>query len=314
MNKEYIDTQGKAPSHIGGQAVIEGVMMRGKNVYTLAVKNQAGEIETEINQINQDNYKKNMLKIPILRGVVSFIDSLIIGIKIISKSATMAGLDDSKPSKFEEFLTKKFGDKLNNIIMAITVVISILLSVGLFMVLPVFIGSIFNKIEFIQNNSWLLSVLEGFIRLFIFLMYIVIISKNKDIQRTFGYHGAEHKTINCHEHEEELTVENVKKYSRLHRRCGTSFLLFVMAISMLFFMFIKTNTFITRIFSRVLFVPLIAGISYEVLRFAGTSNSKIIQIISAPGINLQKITTKEPDDLQIACAIKAMQEVINHEK
>ncbi|MCL2593810.1 MAG: DUF1385 domain-containing protein [Defluviitaleaceae bacterium] len=314
MDKKYIDTQGSKPCNIGGQAVIEGIMMRGKNMYSLAVRNQDGGIELDNKEIKPLSTKYKFFGIPIIRGVVAFIDSLVLGVKIIAKSVEMSGLEEGEPGRFEQFLERKFGDKLNKVIMGFVMVVSLALSVGLFMILPVFLGSLFNRIPFVYNNTWILGILEGFIRLFLFMLYIFLISKSKDMQRTFQYHGAEHKAINCYEHEEELVVENVKKYSRLHRRCGTSFLLFVMLISMIFFLFVSTNTLLMRVATRVLFVPLIAGLSYEVLKLAGRSQSKIVEILSKPGIALQKMTTKEPDDLQIECAIVAMQEVLKSEE
>ncbi|WP_250229666.1 DUF1385 domain-containing protein [Anaeropeptidivorans aminofermentans] len=313
-DKEYISTQGTKPCYIGGQAVIEGVMMRGKNMYSMAVRNGDGDIVIESQNFEEKESSKNLKKMPIVRGVFAFIDSMVLGIKIISRSAEMAGIEEEEnPGKFEKFLTEKLGDKLNDIIMGISMVISVVLAVGLFMLLPVFIGSFFNKIEYISNNSWALGIIEGIIRLLIFILYIYIISLNKDIHRVFQYHGAEHKTINCLEHEEELTVENVKKYSRYHRRCGTSFLLIVMVISMIFFLFVNTKSLPLRFFSRVIFVPFIAGVSYEVIRWAGRSKSSLVEIVSYPGMKLQGLTTKEPEAEHIECAIKAMKDVLERD-
>ena len=312
--KQYISTQGEKATYVGGQAVIEGVMMRGRSMYALAVRGPDGNIIVEETDLKTD--KAAFFKLPIIRGVVSFVDSLVLGMKLITRSAELAGFDEAEeePSKFEKFLLEKVGDKkLNDIIMGISVVVAIAFSVGLFMVAPVFVGNLFGSIDIISQNSWALSIIEGVARLLIFIIYISIISKNKDIHRVYQYHGAEHKTINCLEHGEELTVENVSKYSRFHRRCGTSFLLFVMLISMIFFLFVRTNDPVMRIVSRIAFVPLIAGISYEVLRWAGKSRSKFVEIISYPGFKLQGMTTKEPDAEHIECAIASMNAVIAKE-
>ena len=312
--KQYISTPGNKVTYVGGQAVIEGVMMRGRAMYALAVRGTNGEITIEETELAAG--KPAFFKLPIIRGVVSFVDSLVLGMKIITRSAELAGLDEAEeePGKFEKFLTEKVGDKkINDIIMGISIVVALVLSVGLFMVLPVAVGNFFSRIDIIGQNSWVLGIIEGVARLIIFIAYIFIISKNKDIHRVYQYHGAEHKTINCLEHGEELTVENVVKYSRFHRRCGTSFLLFVMLISMVFFLFVQTSDPVMRMVSRVVFVPLIAGISYEVLKWAGRSRSKFVEIISYPGFKLQGMTTKEPEPDQIECAIAAMNAVINKE-
>jgi len=311
---KYISTQGTKTTYVGGQAVIEGVMMRGRSMYAMAVRGTDGNIAVEETDLNAN--KPAFFKLPVIRGVVSFVDSLVLGMKIITRSAELAGFDemDEEPSKFEKYLTDKFGDKkINDFIMGISVVVAIVFSVGLFMVLPVFAGNLFSRIEAIAQNTWAIGIIEGIARLVIFIGYIFLISQNKDISRVYQYHGAEHKTINCLEHGEELTVENVTKYSRFHRRCGTSFLVLVMLISMIFFLFVRTNDPLMRIASRVAFVPLIAGVSYEVLRWAGQSRSKFVEIVSYPGFKLQGMTTKEPEAAQIECAIAAMNAVIQKE-
>ena len=302
------------PTHIGGQAVIEGVMMRGKKIYTLAVRTPEKDIFTEDVRIDTITKKYPFLKIPVIRGMVAFVESMSIGVKIITKSAEIAGEleEEEELSKFDKFLNDKFGEKLNGIIMGTAVVISMMLGIGLFMLLPSFISQLFRR--FLGFESFfLLSLLEGVIRITIFLCYMYLISKMKDIQRVFMYHGAEHKTIVCFEQGEELTVENVITKSRFHKRCGTSFLLFVMVVSILVFMFVRTDTLWLRLLSRVLLVPLIAGISYEVIKWAGSSSSKIVSLISYPGIKLQKFTTREPEPDMIEVAIAAMQGVIKSE-
>lgn len=306
------------PKKIGGQAVIEGVMMRGLKSCALAVRKPDDTVEVIKIDMKPDGSK--ILKLPLIRGVVSFVDSLVTGMKTLMKSAEIAGVDleDEKPSKLEVYLTEKFGEKkIMNVMIYISVAIAIALSVGLFMVLPVLVGGVFSKLVPIdvgqQGNTWVLSIIEGFVRILIFLAYILLISKYKDIQRVFEYHGAEHKTINCYEANQELTVENVKKYPRLHKRCGTSFMFIVMIISMIVFLFVQTSNLWLRLLSRIILVPLIAGISYEFLKLAGRSRSKLIFVLSYPGLCLQKVTTKEPDDKQIETAILAVKKVIEGE-
>ena len=301
------------PAQIGGQAVIEGVMMRGKTVYALAVRASDGNIVVEDTMLKKKN--PALTKIPVLRGILAFADSMALGFKIITRSAELAGLDDhvADPGKIEKFLTEKLGDKLNDILIFISVLIGVALSVGLFIMLPVFIGGFLIRVTFLTGHSWAFGIIEGIVRFIIFLGYIYLISLNKDVRRLYEYHGAEHKAINCLEHGEKLTVDNVARHSRYHKRCGTSFLLFVMIISMMFFLFVRTDDPMIRIASRLLFIPLIAGVSYEVLRWAGRSKSKFVEIISYPGIKLQGMTTKEPDEAQIECAILATEAVLAKE-
>ncbi len=297
-------------SHIGGQAIIEGVMMRGKKSYALAVRNTNGEIETQ--QKNIKPVTNKFYKLPIIRGIYAFVTSVIMGIEIINKSAHMAGLEEEgDPSKIEKFLTEKFGEKLNNILIGFSMALGFLISVVMFMILPLWLASFLNPI--IGDKTYLLGVFEGIIRILIFIVYIYLISRSEDVQRIFMYHGAEHKTINCLENDEELTIENVKKHSRLHKRCGTSFLILVMLVSILFFMFIKTDVLWLRFVSRLLIVPFLAGVSYEIIRWAGSSNSLFVNIVSYPGIKLQLLTTKEPDDDQIEVAIKSTELVLKKE-
>lgn len=302
------------PTHIGGQAVMEGVMMRGKNCYVLSVRNQSKEIETVKKATGKSSREKLSVKIPIIRGIVAFVSSLVIGVKAIYDSAEMAGLDDlteENPTKFDKWLENKFGDKLYDYVMTFSVIIAIGFSVLLFMVLPVGITKLITPI--LGGKTWIVSIAEGLVRLAIFLLYMLLISKLKEIKRLFGYHGAEHKTINCYEHGEELTVENVRNHSRLHKRCGTSFLLIVMVISMIFFFFVSIQNFLLKVLSRIILVPIIAGVSYEILKWAGRSESKLVSIISYPGMCLQKLSTNEPDDDQIEVAIEAMKGVLRDE-
>ena len=244
--------------------------------------------------------------------MAAFVDSLVTGTKIMMRSAEIAGeamMEEGEPSKFEKWIMDKFGDKVNDFIIYFSVFISILLSVALFFMLPVWLGGFFKTVI----PTWGLGVVEGLIRIGIFLAYIFAISKMKEIQRVFQYHGAEHKTINCFEKELPLTVENVKTCTRLHKRCGTSFLLLVMIISMVVLFFVQTDNIMLRFVSRILLVPFIAGLSYEVIRWAGSSESKLVAMVSYPGLCLQKITTQEPDGEQIETAIAAMKKVLEVE-
>lgn len=300
---------------IGGQAVIEGVMMRGKGMYAIAVRNVATkEINVEEKHFTPISEKHKFLSLPIIRGVVSFVDSLATGMKIITKSAEMSGMDEledgeqEEPSKFEMWLENKFGDKLMDYIIYFSVFIAIVISIALFMVLPTWISSIINEHLNMPGNA--LGILEGLMRIIIFLGYIFLTAQLKDVKRVFMYHGAEHKTINCLESGDELTVENVRKHTRLHKRCGTSFLLIVMIVSMIVFLFLPTKVVLWRILSRILFVPIIAGLSYEIIRWAGRHENILVKIVSAPGLCLQLVTTKEPDDSMIEVAIKSVETVL----
>lgn len=297
-------------TNIGGQAIIEGVMMRGKNVYAMAVRNPEGDIVVETDEWSSIA-KSKIFKLPILRGMVAFLDSMISGTKILMRSAEIAGEEwvDEEPSKFEKYIMDKFGDKVTDIVIYISVCLSMILGLCLFYMLPLFLGSFFNEIVPIR----MLGVVEGLIRFAIFFCYLLLISRMKDIQRVFQYHGAEHKTIACYESGLPLTVDNVRPCTRLHKRCGTSFLLFIMVLSMVIFFFVNTDVWWLRLLTRIALVPVIAGLSYEIVRWAGSSESKFVAIVSYPGICLQKLTTAEPDDKQIETAIKAMQAVIDIE-
>ena len=300
---------------IGGQAVIEGVMMRGKSIYCMAVRNvSTKEISVEKNKFKSLSNRSKFLKLPFIRGIVSFLDSLVLGMKIIMRSATLAGLDEGEQeekSKLDIWLENKFGEKLTDYIIYFSVFVSIILSIGIFMVLPVWKSSFFTNI--FNVSLWGIGVIVGIVRILIFLGYILLISKMKDVQRLFKYHGAEHKTINCFESGDELTLENVRKHTRLHKRCGTSFLIIVMIVSMIVFMFLRTDNVTLRVLSRIILVPLIAGISYEIIKLAGKCDNIFVKIISAPGMALQKVTTKEPEDEMIETAILSLKGVLEEE-
>ena len=297
------------PSGIGGQAVMEGVMMKNGDEYAVAVRLPNGEIT-----VKKEEYKgivkgKKILNLPFIRGVFNFIDSMILGMKTLTYSADLAmeekagnGGETDEEKKNE----KKGSD--NSLMMTLTVVLAIAMAVGLFMVLPVLLAGLLRR--FI-TGSFLITLIEGLIRIGIFLLYVVLISKMEDIQRVFMYHGAEHKCINCIEHGLELSVENVKASSRLHKRCGTSFLLIVMVVSVLVTMFVRIETVWLRVLSRVILLPVIAGVSYEVLKLAGRSESPIITAISKPGLMMQKLTTREPDEQMIEVAIQSVEAVFD---
>ena len=298
---------------VGGQAVIEGVMMRSPKGYAVAVRKPDKEIVIEKKELTALTEKYPVLKLPLLRGIVTFIDSMVIGIRTLSYSAQFFDIEEAEPSKFEKYLDNKFGSKkLEDFIIGFTIFFAFVLGIALFMVTPLLISRLFKNFT---ESKWLLNLFEGLIRIIIFLSYIYLVSKMKDIRRVFEYHGAEHKTINCFEQEEELTIENVIKYSRLHQSCGTSFLFIVVLVSVITFIIFNVENFWLRLVSRFVLVPLIAGISYELIRWARRSKSKAAQMISIPGMWLQKVfTTREPDDDQIEVAIAALKGVLEDEE
>ena len=296
-------------SGIGGQAVIEGIMMKNRDDYATAVRRPDGGIEVQKDRYVSLTEKVKLFSLPFIRGVFSFADSMILGMRTLTFSASFfEEEEEEQPSRLELFLDKIFGEKLEKVLMAAVMVFSFILAIGIFMVLPLFIAGFFRG--FIQSET-AIAFLEGVIRLLIFIAYIKAVSMMEDIKRTFMYHGAEHKCINCIEHGLELNVENVRKSSKEHKRCGTSFLLIVMVISILFFMVIRTDTVLTRVISRILLVPVIAGVSYEFLRLAGRSDSPIVNALSKPGLWMQGLTTKEPDDSMIEVAIAAVEAVFD---
>lgn len=296
-------------SGIGGQAVIEGIMMKNNTDYATAVRKPDGEIEVQKSTYTSMTEKVKLFGLPFVRGIFSFADSMILGMKTLTFSASFFEDDeDSEPNKFERFLDRVFGEKLEGFVMSLVMVFSVVMAIGIFMVLPLLIASLFRR--FIGSGT-VMAIVEGVIRIAIFIAYIKIISRMEDIKRTFMYHGAEHKCINCIEHGMELTVDNVRKSSKQHKRCGTSFLLIVMVISILFFMVVRVDTIWLRIISRIVLIPVIAGVSYEFLRLAGRSNSKLVDVLSKPGMWMQNLTTKEPDDSMIEVAITAVDSVFD---
>lgn len=301
---------------VGGQAVIEGIMMKGKEKYSIAVRREDGTISLHEENYTSIRSKHKILRLPIIRGIVGFVESMVLNFKTLSISAEQyGGLDDIEPeSKFEKWLTEKLGDKMMSVIMAISMVLGIILAIGLFFLLPSYTT---KGIEWLigRNLGVWKSVIEGVIKILIFIGYILAVSLMKDIRRTFEYHGAEHKSIFCYEGGEDLTVENVKKYGRYHPRCGTSFIFVVLIISILInsLPFVTWDNMLLRMVTKLLMLPLIVGISFEFIMFAGKHDNFITKFFSLPGLLMQRITTREPDDSQIEVAIIALKSALPNE-
>ena len=289
-------------ANIGGQAVMEGVMMRHKDHYAVAVRkeNHGIEVMTEQRQTLGERY--HVSGIPIIRGVFAFVDSLVVGMKTLMWSASFFE-DEEETSQEKE-------KQSDTVFMTMTVIFSLAFSIGLFMILPFFVSNLFKSVT---DSSLVLGIIEGLVRVLIFIIYILAISRMKDIQRLFMYHGAEHKTSNCIEHGDELTPENAAKYSRFHKRCGTSFLFIVMFISivffLLFFQIFPINNMFIKVICRILLVPVIAGISYEIIQWAGRHDSGLVCLVSKPGFWMQKFTTKEPDREMLEVAIASIEAI-----
>ena len=298
-------------SGIGGQAVMEGIMMRNGSEYSVAVRKENGEIEVKKETYKGVGSKCKLFRLPFIRGIFSFVDSLVLGMKSLNYSASLFmedGEEEEEPGRFEKWLQKKFGDKAEKVIMDLTMVISIILAMGIFMVFPTWVSTLMKPL--LGNGIWM-ALFEGVLRIAIFIAYVGLISLMQDIKRTYMYHGAEHKCINCIEHGLPLTVENVMKSSKEHKRCGTSFLLIVMVISILFFLVIRPETLWLRLVSRILLIPVIAGVSFEFLRLAGNSDNPVVNLLSKPGLMLQGLTTKEPDEKMAEVAICAVEAVFD---
>ena len=294
---------------IGGQAVIEGVMMKNMDRYALSVRKPNGKIETKVEECVSFAEKHPLFQLPVFRGMANFLESMVIGMKTLNYSASFyEDEEEQTESRTEQLLEKILGEKAEKIIMGIVLVFSLAISIGLFMILPYIASEALGKLI---RNEYVILFMEGIIRIAIFLGYIVLISRMEDIKRVFMYHGAEHKTINCLEAGVPLTPENVDNFSRLHKRCGTSFIFIVMIISMVFFFFIRVDTIWLRIVLRLLFLPLVAGVSYEFIRLAGSSDHPLVQIFSKPGLALQRLTTKEPDHSMIEVAIASVEGVFD---
>ena len=291
-------------SNIGGQAVLEGIMMKNRDHYAVAVRKPDGEIFVQTEEFHSvtGRYKK-LTTIPFVRGVFNFIDSMVLGIKTLTFSASF--YEEEEEKNFSEAEQKK-KEKQESLLMAVA--FSIVAAVAIFMVLPYFLSSLMKPVV---PSYHLRTVIEGFVRIGIFIIYILLISRMEDIQRTFMYHGAEHKCINCIEHGLPLTVENVRNSSRQHKRCGTSFLFFVLAISIILLLLIRVESPLMRVVVRIVLLPVIAGVSYEVLKLAGNSDNPVVNLLSKPGMAIQKMTTSEPDDGMIEVAIQAVEAVFD---
>lgn len=308
MDKDKVFIKDAKPTGIGGQAVIEGVMMKGPKDLAIAVRKPNGEIVVN-KEVLKGMSQSPLAKMPIIRGVIALVDAMVLGVRALTYSAEFWEDEDEsfKKGRFEIWVENKLGDKANDVMIYFSVFIAIALSISIFIILPTVVTSFLRTI--ISGHIWL-NVIEGIMRILLFIGYVLLISKMKDIQRVFQYHGAEHKTIHCYENGLPLTVENTRQFTALHPRCGTSFLLIVMVISMILFSFIGWPNPMVRVISRLALMPVVAGISYEIIRWAGKSKSKLVCMISYPGLMLQKLTTKEPDDRQLEVAIAAMQGVL----
>ncbi|MBS3994458.1 MAG: DUF1385 domain-containing protein [Alkaliphilus sp.] len=283
-------------------------MMKGPKDLAIAVRKPNGEIVVN-KEVLKGMSQSPLAKMPIIRGVIALVDAMVLGVRALTYSAEFWEDEDEsfKKGRFEIWVENKLGDKANDVMIYFSVFIAIALSISIFIILPTVVTSFLRTI--ISGHIWL-NVIEGIMRILLFIGYVLLISKMKDIQRVFQYHGAEHKTIHCYENGLPLTVENTRQFTALHPRCGTSFLLIVMVISMILFSFIGWPNPMVRVISRLALMPVVAGISYEIIRWAGKSKSKLVCMISYPGLMLQKLTTKEPDDRQLEVAIAAMQGVL----
>lgn len=311
-----LNKKNKIITSIGGQALIEGILMRGPGKDAVALRSQKdGSITKEFIHINSIKNKSNIFKLPFIRGIVGFIDSMLVGHKALMLSADKysegAEDDQEEMSKFEKWLDSKLGDKLTSVVTTIFTIVGVLLSILLFFVVPIWVFNLMaDHMPFLNSSIIYRSVFEGVFRIALFLIYIVICSQMKEMKRVFQYHGAEHKTIFCYEAQEELTVENVKKFERFHPRCGTSFIVLMLLVGILIGLFIPATNPIIRSLIKILLLPLMVGIGYELIKLCSRTENIITKIIAAPGLWMQRITTKEPEDDMIEIAIAAMKEVI----
>lgn len=294
-------------SGIGGQAVLEGIMMKNKERYAIAVRKPGGEIAVELENYQGLMHGSRLKELPFIRGVFNFLDSMILGTKALNFSASFYE-DENEDPKAEQTAQKAGGSHGESLLGMLTVIFSIVLAVGIFIMLPYFLSTIFGR--YIRNDS-LLAIIEGCIRIGIFLLYVCGISAMKDIRRLYQYHGAEHKCINCVEKGRPLTVRNVMRSSRQHKRCGTSFIFLVMIVSIILFFFIRVDNVAEKVILRILLMPVVAGISYELIRLAGRMDNLFINILSAPGMLIQRLTTKEPDEQMVEVAIAAVEAVFD---
>ena len=299
-------------SSIGGQGVLEGVMMKAPETSALAVRKESGEIVTKVWKNKKVSH--NILTWPVIRSVLNFVQMMVQGVGTITDAAKMyddSNEEDFEPSKFEKYVAEKTGKNAMDVMMVFAVIIALAFSVGLFFILPTLITS---WLKGSIQNSLVINLIDGVVRMGLFLAYMALVSLMKDIKRVFMYHGAEHKTIFCYENEMEMTVENVRKQGRLHPRCGTSFLLIVMLISILFFMFIRVDSKPLQLLLRLVLIPVIAGVSYEFIRLAGRYDNPVVNMLSVPGLLMQRMTTKEPDDEMIEVGIASVEAVFDWKK
>ena len=295
-------------SGIGGQAVLEGVMMKNKDQYAVAVRKPNGEIEVEVEHYIGVLHESKLKSIPFIRGIFQFIDSMILGMRSLNFSASFYEEETTEETVTDRAFHKLFKDRADQVLSAVVMIFSLALAIGIFMVLPYFVTSLFS--EYIRSTSFM-AIIEGVLRIVIFVLYVLSISLMKDIRRLYRYHGAEHKCINCIEKGRPLTVRNVMRSSRQHKRCGTSFMLFVMLVRVVLFFFIRVENPGYRVLIRIALIPVIAGISYEIIRLAGSSSNILVRIISAPGLWLQRLTTREPDESMVEVAIAAVEAVFD---
>lgn len=287
---------------VGGQAVLEGVMMKSKDLVALSVRGTDGNITTEVNPFSSIRSKYKILDIPVVRGIVNFVETLILSFKTLTRSADLLGIEEEE-TKFEKWLTEKFGKSMTAVASAIGSILGLALAVLLFIYLPTQIAEF---IKGLTDSRLVLSVTEGFVKILIFVLYIYFCAMIPDMKRVFQYHGAEHKSIFCHEAGLELTVENVKKMSRFHPRCGTSFLFVMMFLGIITSALIIHLPILIRVPLKILFLPIVVGVGFEFIKFAGTHNNLLVKIVSAPGLWIQRLTTKEPDEMQIEVAITSL--------
>lgn len=296
---------------IGGQALIEGVMMRGPDKTAMAVRLPDGSIDVETWE-NPPAFKSWYRKTPLVRGVFNFVDSMLQGYKCLMKSANKAGFEDEEPSKFEKWLSDKLGASMSSVVSVVALILGVALAIGLFVIIPTalsgWLGYLLDLPQFAR------TIIEGVMKIIIFILYLALVSRTPDIRRVFEYHGAEHKTIACYEASEELTPENVARFTRFHPRCGTSFILIVLVISILVFSVVTWKSLIIRIILKLLLLPLVVSISYEIIKFAGRHDNPLTRVISAPGLWLQRLTTSEPQLDQIAVAIASVTPVIPNDE
>ena len=297
---------------VGGQAVLEGVMMKNGDKYAVAVRKPDGEIDIKMDEYAGVWKEKSIKKLPFIRGVFNFVDSLVLGMKSLNHSADFYE-EEEEETKLDQALDKLTKGKTEETLSVITTIFSVVLAIGIFIILPYFISS-FLQNTFQITSASVIAIIEGVLRIAIFLLYVVGISAMKDIRRVYMYHGAEHKCINCIEHGKELNVKNAMESSRLHKRCGTSFLFFVMFVSIVLFFFIRVGNPVLKVLLRIALMPVVAGISYELIRLAGRSDHLLVRILSAPGMLIQRLTTKEPDEDMIEVAIASVEAVFDWRK